>query len=376
MVLITPCPALTEVAMKAHTTAAADLAQQTLTIKLRLKDKHASELKRMARLVNIVWNYCNETQQKAVKDHRRWLSCFDLQNLTSGTSKEMDLHSHTIKQVCKTYETCRRTQRKAWLRFRGRKSLGWVPFSTSHVTFDGCLFKFRGITYQTMHMHPALFPGMKIGAGSFNEDKNGHWYLNVTANIAVPESIAGDAVGIDLGLHSLATLSTGQKIEAPRFYRASEEKLAAAQRARKVPKRIRNIHAKIVNRRKDFLHKASISIAKQFALIVVGDVSAKKLAKTNMAKSVFDAGWSSFKNMLRYKAIMHGGKMIEADERYTTQSCSCCGSISASSPKGRAGLNKRNWACDECKAVHDRDINSALNILRVGLNALAEGAIA
>jgi IS605 OrfB family transposase len=176
-------------------------------------------------------------------------------------------------------------------------------------------------------------------------------------------------------LHDLATLSTGAKIAAPRLYRASEEKLATAQRARK-SRQVKAIHAKISNRRKDFLHKASATIAKEFGLIVVGDVSSEKLARTTMAKSVFDAGWSIFKRMLSYKSRLRGGGMLlEVSERYSTQTCSCCGSMSSSErPIGIAGLSKRVWQCSECDTVHDRDVNAARNILRVGLYALSEGA--
>lgn len=360
--------------MQPDATATADVRRQTLTIKLRLKDKHARELGRMARAVNFVWNYCNETQQKAARANRKWLTAYDLQGLTAGASKHLGIHSHTIKRVCCAYEDARKSHRKPWLRWRGRKSLGWVPFNTCHVTFDGTAFKFRSVVYRTTHLHPRLVPGIKIGAGSFNQDARGRWYLNAAIQVECAPVAPGDAVGIDLGLKSLATLSTGEAIEAPRLYRSSEAKLATAQRARKTPKRLRNIHAKIANRRKDFLHKVSARIAKDYALIVVGDVNAKQLAQTNLAKSVLDAGWSSFKTMLSYKALMHGGRMIEADERYTTQTCSVCGSLPPQRPKGIAGLGIREWVCDDCGSVHDRDHNAALNILRVGLHALAEGA--
>lgn len=79
------------------------------------------------------------------------------------------------------------------------------------------------------------------------------------------------------------------------------------------------------------------------------------------AKAVSDAGWSSFRNMLRYKAIGHGAEYVEADERYTTQTCSACGARSG--PKGRKGLDVREWDCSECGTVHDRDVNAAINIL-------------
>ena len=88
------------------------------THKLRLKDKHARELNRQARVVNFVWNYCNETQQKAARARRRWLSGFDLCKLTSGSSKELDLHAHTIQGVCKQYAKSRDQHKRPWLRFR------------------------------------------------------------------------------------------------------------------------------------------------------------------------------------------------------------------------------------------------------------------
>ncbi|MFP3700068.1 transposase, partial [Burkholderia sp. SIMBA_013] len=98
-----------------------------------------------------------------------------------------------------------------------------------------------------------------------------------------------------------------------------------------------------------------------------GNVSAAKLARTRMAKSVYDASWSSFRNKLRYKAIAHGATFEEVDESGSTQSCSACGSKdSTTRPKGIAGLRIREWACSDCGVEHDRDINAALNILRCG----------
>jgi transposase len=101
--------------------------------------------------------------------------------------------------------------------------------------------------------------------------------------------------------------------------------------------------------------------------MVIGNVSSRKLAKTRMAKSVFDAGWFMLKTQLQYKAIGRGVWFKEFDERYSTQVCSCCGVISASSPKGMDGLGVRNWVCPDCGAEHDRNINAALNILSFGL---------
>ena len=352
----------------------AENTKERLTVRLRLKDKHAAELNRQARAVSYVWNYCNETSRKAWNRDRRWLTGFDLGKLTAGSSKELNLHAHTIKRVCDQFAKVRDKARKAGLRWRGRKSLGWVPFNTGHVTFDGAVIKFRGARYFPMHINSRLLAGAKIGAGSFSQDSRGRWYANLAVEVQcahAPDDRPN--VGIDLGLKDLATLSDGEKIPQPRFFRQSEIAIGAAQRARKT-KRARAIHAKVFNRRKDFLHKASTDLAKRYGLVVIGDVSPSKMAQTKKAKSVLDAGWSDFKRMLSYKAVMHGGRTFEVSERYTTQTCSECGSMPPSRPRGIAGLGIREWECDDCGAVHDRDVNAALNILRLGLETLEEGA--
>jgi len=111
------------------------------------------------------------------------------------------------------------------------------------------------------------------------------------------EATAGTKqVGIDLGLKTLATCSDGRKIEAPRWYRNQQRRIAEHQR-KKRSRQARNLQAKIANRRKDFLHKESDRLTKECELIVVGDVRSAKLTKTNMAKSVNDSGWAMFKTL-------------------------------------------------------------------------------
>uniref|UniRef100_UPI00158E17B1 RNA-guided endonuclease InsQ/TnpB family protein n=2 Tax=Burkholderiaceae TaxID=119060 RepID=UPI00158E17B1 len=174
-------------------------------------------------------------------------------------------------------------------------------------------------------------------------------------------------VGIDLGLKDFATLSTGEKLPNDQFGRRAADKLAKAQRARKHKRHIAQLHAKVANARADFQHKLALDVVRRFDYIAVGNVSAAKLARTRMAKSVYDASWSSFRNKLRYKAIAHGATFEEVDESGSTQSCSACGSKdSTTRPKGIAGLRVREWACSDCGVEHDRDINAALNILRCG----------
>ena len=217
-----------------------------------------------------------------------------------------------------------------------------------------------------------LQEGQTFGAGSFSQDSRGRWYINLPVEVEALQAQGTGAIGIDLGLKDLATLSTGEKIEHPRWYRRMEARIATAQRARK-KKQVKTLHAKVKAQRNDHLHKESTRLVQSHAAIFVGNVSASGLAKTSMAKSVLDAGWSAFRQKLAYKAIRHQVLFKEVGEAYSTQTCSCCGAIPASSPKGRAGLRIREWTCSDCGAEHDRDVNAARNILAAGHRRLAVG---
>lgn len=258
------------------------------TIKLRLKDRHAAALRRKAWAVNIVWNYCNETQMKAAKSGRPWLSAYDLQKLTTGSGTMLGLHASTVAEVCRLYVVNRIRHRRAWLKFRGRKSLGWVPFRGRDLRKRSGAFVYHGVAYKPLHDRIET-NRPKFSAGSFNVDARGRWYVNVCVD--APERAAAPAspVGIDLGIKEIAALSTGEKYSNPRTLAKLAGRLAIAQRARK--KRLSaTVYAKIKNTRADFLHKLSKQIADQHGLIVVGKISSKGLAKTRLAKSVLDAG--------------------------------------------------------------------------------------
>ena len=317
-------------------------------------------LNRQSRAVNFVWNFCNDTQKFALKWHKCWPSGFDLNKLTTGTSKELGLHAGTINAACEQYAKSRAQKKRPYLRYRGKKSLGWVPFKGRDLKREGNAFRFHSNTFRVFYSRP--LPEGKIRDGScFARDARGHWFLNVVIEVAdtIPREIK-TGVGIDLGLKDFATLSTGQKIENKRHYRALEAKLGIAQRAHK-RRQVTAIHAKIVNQRTDFLHKAARKLVQQFDYIAVGNVNAAGLAKTNLAKSVLDAGWSSFRHMLRYKALEHGAWFEEVNESMSTQVCSTCGGTTG--PKGVADLGIRDWVCRACGFRHDRDQNSAFNIL-------------
>lgn len=347
------------------------------TLKLRVKDKHASVLGQMAREVNTAWNFCNELSQRAIREKQKFMSGYDLQKYTAGYCKcdGVLVHGATIDEVCAEYASRRRQFKKVRLNWRvsnqnsPKRSLGWVPFRARQVKYRAGQLTFAGHTISLWDSYGLA--GYDMRSGSFSQDARGRWYFNVAVPVQSKPSPGAASVGLDLGLKTAVTASTGQKVEG-RLFRATEKKLATAQRAGK-KRQARTLHAKVKHQRKDLLHKFSTRLVRENAAIFVGDVSSAKLIKTTMAKSVHDAGWSAFKTMLEYKSHQAGIVFAVVNEAYTTQTCNACGVIAG--PKGRAGLNKRVWDC-ECGAVHDRDVNAALNIRARGLASLNVGAAA
>jgi putative transposase len=364
----------------------------TRTLRLRVKDKHARWLSDLACEVNTVFNYCNELSGKVFERERRFLSGFDFWPFLKGVTRgECALHLpiRSVQEIAEEYARRRRQHRKirlAWRKSGGtRRSLGWIPFKVRTIRHRAGQIYFAG---RWLSLWDSFgLSDYELRAGNFSEDSRGRWYLNVCVpssqrwgddriKPAIPPILdrTVPSLGIDLGLTHFAAFSDRglPSIDAERFYRDLEPALAHAQRARNRT-RTRGIHAKVANRRKDFLHKLSTRLAKGYGAVFVGNVNASALAKTRQAKSVLDAGWSAFRTMLQYKCADAGVWFEEVDEAFSTQTCSVCNSRAG--PKGRKDLGMRGWQCGVCGAVHDRDVNAAQNILAAGHRRLAEGIL-
>ncbi|MFD9124837.1 RNA-guided endonuclease TnpB family protein, partial [Kitasatospora sp. NPDC059571] len=179
------------------------------------------------------------------------------------------------------------------------------------------------------------------------------------------------AVGIDLGLTHFATLSDGTKIDSPRFLRRAEKKLKREQQRlahkakgssnrTKARIKVARAHARVADARREFHHQLSTQILRDNQAVAVEDLAVKGLARTRMAKSVHDAGWSAFVTMLEYKAAKFG-RSFHRIGRFepTSQVCCVCGVKDGPKP-----LNVREWTCGACGAVLDRDINAAVNVAK------------
>ena len=330
---------------------------------------------------NQVWNYCNDLSYKVWQRERRFMSGYDFAAYTKGAGKAgIPLHSQTIQGIAEEFATRRKHSKKVKLRWRvshgSKRSLGWIPFKASALSYRNGQLWMSGIDQPLSLWDSYGLANYELGAGSLSEDARGRWYINITVKVVKAPATEGKAdLGIDLGLKSLASFSDPalRNIDAKEFYRGMESKLAMAQRAKK-KRLVKTLNAGIANRRKDHHHQLSSELVNQYGAIFVGNVNASALVKTRMAKSVLDAGWSTFRTMLSYKCDDAGVWFQEVNEAFSTQDCSVC--FARSGPKGLKELGIREWTCPHCGTTHDRDRNAAMNILRRGRATLAVGITA
>ena len=356
------------------------------TLKLRIKDKHTNQLNILAGSVNFVWNYVNELSFKHLKRTGKFFTAYDLAAYTKGAGEYLNLHSQTLQAISEVHAKSRKQFKKAKLNWRTnnpkakRRNLGWIPFKKTAIKYlatrQSGKKSLKSIIQLSLAKGKKLIIDMwdsynlalyNINTCELVQDARGHWYACITVK-EFPKIKCGDGqVGIDLGCNDAAVSSDGDQLQTKLTHQYAE-KLAIAQRA-KNKKRVKAIHAKIKNTRKDLTHKFTNKLVKANSLIVVGKIKSTSFTKGKLAKSVYDAGWFEIKRQLDYKCKHAGCHYIEVNEAYSTQTCSCCGSRQ-DSPKGRAGLGIRVWFCRSCKTTHQRDVNGAKNILAVGLGRL------
>ncbi|WP_435018530.1 RNA-guided endonuclease InsQ/TnpB family protein [Tundrisphaera sp. TA3] len=285
----------------------------------------------------------------------------------------LNLQRWTLKQLDDSYQAFfRRVKNRGGKaghpRFRGKgrwQSFGFSEFSG--ITLREGRIRFKGLPGSLrIHLHRPLPKGKPLSC-TFTRGHKG-WYVCLQYRVPVqPLPATGQQVGIDVGLTTLATLSTGEAIANPRHTKRAEKELRRRQRAlsrckkgsnrrKKVKASVTWLHAKIANSRKTHLHQTSAKLVRENDLIAVEKLNVKGLSSGMLAKGVNDAGWSILKNYLAYKAAWAGRELVEVKAAGTSQTCPNCGAVA------KKTLSERTHRCD-CGCVIDRDHAAARIIL-------------
>lgn len=237
----------------------------------------------------------------------------------------------------------------------------------------------------------------KIGTVTISKDAADRFYVSLQLASDTPFvnefPKTKSQIGIDLNIDNFLTTSDGQIVKNPKYYEGIKEKLAKAQRklnrrqlrAKKEGRKLENsknyqkqrlliakLHAKVADRRHNFLHEVSTTLIKNHDLVVAEELRSKNLMKNHaLAMRISDTGWRTFLKMLTYKAKMHGRQFITVDPKNTTQTCHNCQFVMGSGDTKKLTLDDRTWKCPVCEMEHIRDYNAAKNILAKGIQQLA-----
>jgi len=264
-----------------------------------------------------------------------------------------------------------------------RKSGASATFTASGFRYrDGQLWLAKMTAPLDVRWSRPLPEGAEPSTVTVSRDAAGRWFVSLLVQETIePHPQTDAAVGIDAGITSLLTLSTGEKIANPRHERRDRQRLAKAQRElsrkqkgsanrEKARRKVARVHARIADRRADFLHKVTTRLVRENQALAVEDLNVRNMVRNHsLARAISDASWSEFRRMLEYKADWHGRTVIAVDRFYpSSKTCAACGALAAKMP-----LSVREWQCASCGTVHDRDVNAAKVILAAGLAVAACG---
>ena len=339
-------------------------------LKLRFNNSQAQQLDTWLFRLTGVWNWSIRKIEQDAKDGI-YYSQKAFHNLLADHGKKLGIPSHTLQEMLDTawiaWQRCyKKLAKKPKLKGR-RNKLTSIPFPDPFKAPEGTRIHIPGIGH--VRFHTQDLPQGRIKSGRIVKRASG-WYLCLFID-AYPQSIphtADGAIGIDPGFHTLLTLSTGEKIAHPNELRQTAHRLAQAQRGDRTHL-VARLQERLANQRKDRNHKLSRRLVAENHRIVWSKDRQTAIAKV-FGKSVASAGHAQLRGMLAYKCTASGREFLEASSKYSTKTCSACGSLSG--PTGYAGLSVRQWTCSACGAVHDRDVNAAINTLIAGVGITLE----
>lgn len=356
-------------------------------------DEQAAELSRTFGCVRLVYNKALEERTRAWYGERCRISYVQSSaaltqwKKTEGLAFLSEVSSVPLQQALRHLQAAFGNffaKRAKYPRYKSRKkSRASAEYTRSAFTWrDGRLTLARMAGALDVRWSRPLPQGAQPTTVTVSRDAAGRWFVSMLVEDPIAFAPATNAaVGIDAGITSLVTLSTGEKIANPQHERRDRARLAKAQRElsrkakgsanrEKARRRVARVHARIADRRRDFLHQLSTRLVRENQTVVIEDLTVRNLLKNGrLARAISDAAWTDLRMMLKYKCAWYGRELVVIDRWFpSSKLCGNCGTV-----RGRLPLNVREWTCDSCGTVHDRDVNASRNILAAGLAASACG---
>jgi len=352
-----------------------------LTYKYRIypTKKQETLLNGQLETCRFLYNQLLEIRKKSWENNKKSMSCYDnikqIPKLKETYPQLISVYSQCLQNVAirvdLTYQGFFRRLKTGdtpgYPRFRGKGRY----FSICYPQYgNGCELNKNNLSLSKVGDVEVVLHRKMLGVPktvTISKTPTNKWFVSISCD-DVPKRKqfrrTGKEVGVDVGILSFATFDDGTKIKNPRFFEKEQKELGKKQRQEKW-KVVKRVHERITNKRNDFLHKTTNDILNKYDFIYVEDIETNKLLKKRWcSKQISDVAWSTFTNILSYKAAYADKTLVKCNPAYTSQTCSSCGT------RTLMELKDRVFTCS-CGLSMDRDVNAARNILRLGRQSLA-----
>ena len=321
-------------------------------------------------------NHYEETKQKLNNTPAQYKSKFPwLKEVDSLALANAQMNLQTA------YNSFFRNPKIGFPKFKSKKS-NRRSYTTNcvngNISIDNGFLKLPKVGLVKLKQHRLILSNYKLKSVTISQTPSGKYYASVLFEYEnqIQEQELHDFLGLDFSMHGLYKDSNGNEPAYPRYYRQAEERLKREQRKLSLMQKgsknrskqrikVANLHEKVANQRKDFLHKQSRQIVNAYDCVCIENLDMKAMSQSlNFGKSVADDGWGMFVTFLKYKLEETGKRLVKVNRFFaSSQICNVCGYKNTATKN----LSIRAWDCPECGAHHDRDINAAINIRNEGM---------
>ena len=321
-------------------------------------------------------NHYEETKQKLNNTPAQYKSKFPwLKEVDSLALANAQMNLQTA------YNSFFRNPKIGFPKFKSKKS-NRRSYTTNcvngNISIDNGFLKLPKVGLVKLKQHRLILSNYKLKSVTISQTPSGKYYASVLFEYEnqIQKQELHDFLGLDFSMHGLYKDSNGNEPAYPRYYRQAEERLKREQRKLTLMQKgsknrskqrikVANLHEKVANQRKDFLHKQSRQIVNAYDCVCIENLDMKAMSQSlNFGKSVADDGWGMFVTFLKYKLEETGKRLVKVNKFFaSSQICNVCGYKNTATKN----LSIRAWDCPECGAHHDRDINAAINIRNEGM---------